>query len=238
MSDPYVYEDTPVLKNKLGLKKQTDLDDYENTVVNLALLKLLKDHHRVTHTLDILDIHKHLFSNVYEWAGKIRTINIEKNEVVLNGLSVQYEDVSDIERAIIHIHDSFYDKPWDTCGLTSLIHELARYISSLWKIHPFREGNTRTISTYMYLFLKQHGYSLDEKLLKVHAAFFRNALVMASLGAYSDYRYLEEILADAITHKSRTSRQPQRKDKKYESVKNVKMKNYVYTRHQMKKDKS
>lgn len=72
--------------------------------------------------------------------------------------------------------------------------------------------------------------------LKTHAAFFRNALVMASLDEYSEYQYLENILSDAIIYK--VNRKPIKKETtyKYEKIKDVEMKNYKYNYHQHKKD--
>lgn len=236
MSDPYLYDKTNVLKNLMGIKDQDSLDDYENTVVNLSLLKLINEDYKIEHTSDIFDIHRRLFSEVYEWAGKARIINIEKTEPVLDGLSVQYEIASNIKKALNHIHNQYFDKLWSTYGSTSLIYELTRYIASIWKIHPFREGNTRAISTYMVFFLKRHGFSLDEKLLKTHAAYVRNALVMASLGEYSDYQYLEKILGDAIMHASTSGKKTSAQSNRYEKIKNIKMKNYTYNYHHQKKD--
>lgn len=114
MSDPYLYESSHVLRNTLGIKDGDSLEAYENTVVNLTLLKLFKEDYNVSHTNKLFDIHKRLFSDVYEWAGLPRTINIEKPEVVLNGLSVKYADKSTIMQAIDAIHHHYYDKPWKT----------------------------------------------------------------------------------------------------------------------------
>lgn len=236
MSDPYLYEHSHVLRNILGIKSEDDLEAYENTVVNLALLKLFKEDYLVSHTDSIFDIHKRLFTDVYDWAGQSRTINIEKSELILNGLSVKYEDKSKIVKAIHETHLLYFDKPWNTMNDSLLIYEMTRYIASLWKIHPFREGNTRTLSTYLYFFLKNHNYTLDEKLLKTYAAYFRNALVMASLGEYSEYQYLENILSDAIIYK--TDLKPMKKGTahKYDKIKDVEMKNYKYKYHQHKKE--
>lgn len=55
-------------------------------------------------------------------------------------------------------------------------------IAEIWEVHPFREGNTRTVSVFAFLFLKQYGYDLNAELLSRHAKYFRNALVMAALG--------------------------------------------------------
>ncbi len=236
MSDPYFYEGSHILRNTLGIKDEDSLEAYENTVVNLALLKLFKEDYNVTQTNQLFDIHKRLFCDVYEWAGLPRTINIEKSEIVLNGLSVKYEDKSSIIKAINAIHKLYFGKPWKTMSEHSLIYEMTRYIASLWRIHPFREGNTRTLSTYLYFFLKKHGFSLDEKFLKTHAAFFRNALVMASLDEYSEYQYLENILNEAIIYKVNSKPVKKEITHKYEKIKNVEMKNYKYNYHQHKKE--
>ena len=121
MSDPYVYENTSVVKNILGIKEQDKLDEYENTVVNLSLLKLFNEDYKVKHTLDIFDLHKKLFYEVYEWAGQSRSINIEKLEQVLAGLSVQYEDVSNIKKALEITHNQYFYKPSESFSFTSNI---------------------------------------------------------------------------------------------------------------------
>ena len=236
MSDPYLYECSHVLRNTLDIKDADSLEAYENTVVNLALLKLFKEDYIVTQTNQLFDIHKRLFSDVYEWAGMPRTINIEKSEMVLDGISVKYEDKSNIVKTIDTIHKLYFDKPWKTMSEYALIYEMTRYIASLWKIHPFREGNTRTLSTYLYFFLKKHGFSLDEKLLKTHAAYFRNALVMASLDEYSEFHYLENILSDAIIYKINSKPHKKEVSHKYEKIKDVEMKKYKYNYHQHKKE--
>ncbi|MDX9808224.1 MAG: Fic family protein, partial [Acholeplasma sp.] len=198
MSDPYVYEFSSVLKNVLDLQNDEDLDAYENTVVNLALLKLLKEDYQILHTNQLFDTHQSLFKDVYAWAGKPRTINIEKSEQILNGISVVYEDKASILSAITNVHNQYFNKKWGTFSETSFVYEVTRYMSALWQIHPFREGNTRTVTTYLYFFVQKYGYQLNEKLLKKHASYVRNALVMASLDEYSEYQYLENILKDAI----------------------------------------
>jgi cell filamentation protein len=228
MSDPYLYENSHVLRNILEIKNDESLEAYENTVVNLSLLKMFKENYAIKHTNQIFDIHKSLYIDVYDWAGKARIINIEKSEVVLNGLSVKYEEKSNIMKTINDIHLLYFNKPWKTMSEHSLIYEMTRYLASLWKVHPFREGNTRTLSAYLYLFLKTHNYSLDEKLLKIHAAYFRNALVMASLGEYSEYQYLENILSDAIIYKINQKPLNNKTLQKYDKIKDIDMKNYTY----------
>ena len=101
--DPYLYDDTSVLKNLANIKEQHKLDDYETTMVNLGIIKLLKSDIEIVKVNDIFLIHKILFENVYEWAGEKRVINIFKTEPILNGLSVTYSDynkINDVYKAI------------------------------------------------------------------------------------------------------------------------------------------
>ena len=66
--------------------------------MSLVITKLHKDDYEVKSLSDIFDIHKNLFENVYDWAGKARTINIYKEEPLLNGLSVNYSDYKRIKK--------------------------------------------------------------------------------------------------------------------------------------------
>lgn len=76
VEDPYCYPGTTVLKNKLELKTQRELDDFEAEITAqraeeaLPSGKLTYPHYRA--------IHRHLFQDVYDWAGKIRTVRISK----------------------------------------------------------------------------------------------------------------------------------------------------------------
>ena len=78
MKDPYVYDNTNILKNLSGIKQQETLNNYETTMVNLGIINLLKSNIIISKVNDIFYIHKVLFENVYEWAGQARTINIFK----------------------------------------------------------------------------------------------------------------------------------------------------------------
>lgn len=194
MSDPYLYKDSNVLKNKLGTKKIEKLEQFESATFQIEFAKMRKTPFKIKSALDILKIHKSLFGSVFEWAGMPRIINIEKREAILNGLSVIYEDKMLIKEKLKALDN-------DLSSLTNdnfFIKNLAWLISSLWQIHPFREGNTRTVTVFLYLYLKKYNINLNFSFLKDHSSFFRNSLVLAPIGEYSEYNYLEEILADVV----------------------------------------
>lgn len=234
MSDPYVYKGTNVLRNLVNIRNQEMLDEYENALVNLALLKILAEPYSLHHTSNVLDIHKILFDEIYDWSGEIRTVNIEKQELVLNNLSVLYTEKSLISKEIKELDKIYFSLKWKKMSKIELVYNLSRYISSLWRIHPFREGNTRAITTFMYFFLKQNNISINVPLLAKHSKYFRNALVLSSIDEYSEYNHLEDILIDAIENSNvKTKSSVVHKDK-YSTIKGINMKQYKYNYHSIK----
>ena len=101
MKDPYVYDNTNVLINLANIKEQKELDDYETTLSRIAIVDILNNPIDTTSVNDIFLIHERLFKEVYSWAGKVRTINIYKEEPVLSGLSVEYSDCKSINKDLI-----------------------------------------------------------------------------------------------------------------------------------------
>ena len=201
MNDTYVYNGTNVLINLASIKNKKIADDYETTFSSLAIINLLKNPMEIVSTTDIFKIHKILFKEIYIWAGKPRTINIYKNEPVLGGLSVNYSDYQSIDddlKAIQRIIDLFN---WNNCSKQELIHEIVVVTSKIWQVHPFREGNTRTICMFLYFFIKKFNLKINFDFIKEHTNFFRNAFVLASIGEYSEYKHLESILINATNTK-------------------------------------
>lgn len=234
MNDPYVYPNTCVLINKLELKDNDELERFENVMTNLSLLKIINDNPKIQNTSDIKHIHKSIFSGVYEWAGEYRTINIYKSEDVINGKSVEYSDYKLISNEINQLNNEMNQFNWDSSNKVLLTEQLAIYMSKLWQIHPFREGNTRTTVTFFVLLLKQKNIKFDEQMMKNHAAYFRNALVMASLNIYSEMKYLEEILYDALFANDRVKVINGYK-KKYSTINGYDISKYKYNYHSTKK---
>ena len=230
--DPYVYDDINVLKNLADIKEQIKLDDYETTMVNLGIIKLLKSDIEIVKVNDIFLIHKILFENVYEWAGKKRVINIFKTEPILNGLSVTYSDYKKIDFDLNKIQKDIDYIKWETLSKNEMINKIVKIISSIWQVHSFREGNTRVVTLFLYYFLKKLGFKVNREFINKHAKYFRNALVLASIGEYSEYNYLEEILKDSISFKIVDDEL----NIKYQTIKGYNLDKYEYNYHSSKKD--
>ena len=231
MTDPYVYEGTNVLINLANIKEQDKLDNFETTLSRVAIVELLKNPIDITSTKDIFEIHKRLFKEVYSWAGKPRTINIYKTEPVLGCLSVNYSDHNQIMKDLNIIQNDIDSFDWVNSSKKEIISKIVRVISSVWQVHAFREGNTRTICLYLYFFMKKYNLKLNVDFIGEHSKFFRNALVLASIGEYSEYEHLEMILSDAISLKKVING-----ESKYQTIKDYNLEKYEYNYHHLKKD--
>ena len=230
MRDPYVYEGTNVLINLANIKEQDKLDNYETTLSRIAIVELLRDPIDITSTKDIFKIHKRLFKEVYSWAGEPRTINIYKTEPVLGGLSVNYSEPKSIMKDLNRIQKDIDSFDWINSSKKEVLSKIVRVISSVWQVHAFREGNTRTICLYLYFFMKKYNLKLNVDFIGEHSKFFRNALVLASIGEYSEYEHLEMILSDAINIKKMVDG-----EKKYQTIKDYNLEKYEYNYHHIKK---
>lgn len=230
MKDPYVYGNTNILVNKADIKNQSRLDEYETIFCNIAIIEMLKNPIKINGPLDIFLIHEKLFKEVYDWAGKPRKINIYKEEQILDGLSVNYSDYVNIKKDLNNIQNDINellkkDNPKE------MIHLIAVIISKIWQVHAFREGNTRAVCIFLYFLLKKCNLKLNVNFIDEHSKFFRNALVLASIGEYSEFEYLESILLDAVTLKIKII-----KKDKYKDIKGYKLDKYVYNYHRIKNE--
>jgi len=231
MKDPYVYEGTNILINLANIEEQDKLYNFETTLSRVAIIELLKNPIDITSIKDIFEIHKRLFKEVYSWAGKPRTINIYKTEPVLGGLSVNYSVHNQIMKDLDKIQNDIDSFDWVNSSKKEIISKIVRVISSVWQVHAFREGNTRTICLYLYFFMKKYNLKLNVDFIGEHSKFFRNALVLASIGEYSEYEHLEMILSDAISLKKVTNG-----ESKYQTIKDYNLEKYEYNYHHLKKD--
>lgn len=228
MDDIYVYDGTNVLINKRNIRSNEELDQFENAMTSLAIININRNF-KFRDLNDIYEIHRALFENVYDWAGDTRKINIYKEEPVLAGLSVKYEDYKKIKISVTNLNKKFLNTKWEELSKSEIIDNIVRFFSALWQIHPFREGNTRSVSTLMFLFIRKMNLKLNYDFIKEHAKYFRNALVLASIGEYSEYEHITDFLKDAISFKIIDS-------EKYKTIKNYELDKYQYNYHNYKKD--
>ena len=131
--------------------------------------------------VEYLTIHRRLFQGIYNHAGKIRDYNITKQEWVLNGETVLYASAESLKATLEY--DFQQEKSYNYSGLNQqeIIEHIANFISSLWQIHVFGEGNTRTTAIFLIKYLRKLGFTdVNNDLFAEHSWYFRNALVRAN----------------------------------------------------------
>lgn len=224
ITDPYVYSGSNILKNKFHLHDQKKLAEAEGTIVSLAAISLRKNGMEINSIQDALKIHRTLFDGIYEWAGKIRTIEIYKSEPILDGKSIDYVLPGYINQALADLDSEFQKVDFSFLNPKEKVGKIAYFVSEFWHIHPFREGNTRTSALLLYFLVKKAGLHMDSSFLGKRAKYFRNALVLSCLYSQSKSEYLFGLVADSASMKDLSSGN-------YETIDGYEVKKYAYSNH-------
>jgi fido (protein-threonine AMPylation protein) len=153
---------------------------------------------------EYLNIHRRPFTGIYKFAGKIRDYNITKKEWVLNGETVLYASADSL-RATLE-YDFEQERKFNYQGLSEqqIVEHIAHFISNLWQIHIFGEGNTRTTAIFLIKYLRKLGFkNVNNDLFANHSWYFRNALVRAnyedlSRGIYRTEKFLTLFLSNLL----------------------------------------
>ena len=145
---------------------------------------------------EYISIHRRLFQGLYSHAGKIRDYNITKKEWVLNGATVLYGSATELRSTLEYDFSQERNFSYKGLSMDEIIHHLAVFISRLWQIHIFGEGNTRTTAVFFIKYLRSLGFSATNDIFADHAWYFRNALVRANYtnlqkGVHETTEYLE-----------------------------------------------
>ena len=205
MRDIYLYEGTDVLKNLLNIKDRKLLDEAEADYVTYRLKEIaihpLPGRYDYAH---LLQMHKYIFQDIYEWAGQQRKLNIYKEEPVLGGLSIDYSDMFDILKDAECILAEMRSKPWKEMNTHEAAVQFSDSLAKLWQVHPFREGNTRTTVTFCCQYADEIELNPNRELFEDNAQYVRTALVaynavFSDMGDISKPEYLIRIVEDALT---------------------------------------
>lgn len=157
-----------------------DEDEEEADKVSANIAKILASKTFAFNTNGYVSLHRRIFEGVFKHAGEIRQYDISKKEWVLEGDSVNYLNWEDLRRALDW--DIEQEKNFSYKGLTDdeKIEHIAKFISGIWQIHAFREGNTRTTAIFTIQYLRSLGYEVNNEIFAKHSWYFRNALVRAN----------------------------------------------------------
>jgi fido (protein-threonine AMPylation protein) len=153
----------------------------------------------------LLGIHKKLFEGILpqEWVGVLRTENITKAESVLGGQSVAYSDYGMVMPTLIYDFEQEKSRRrgYRASSRHEVVRSVARFISGIWQIHPFREGNTRTCAVYLIKYLNNLGFTLDDEPFAAHAREFRDALALANASReMRDDAPLDALMLSAVSY--------------------------------------
>ncbi|MFV0516942.1 MAG: Fic/DOC family protein [Aminipila sp.] len=238
MKDPYLYEDIDILKNLANIKDSDLLRRAEADITNLSMIAVYNQSYKVFDTKTLQEIHLNIFGQIYDWAGEFRTIQIAKYEDVLGGDTVIYTFPKQIKKELDAVMKEIKKLKRTENNDSDIVFRLERIIATIWQIHPFREGNTRVCIAFAVLLAKHLGFEVDHELFKTHSAYVRNALVWASQGMYSKHEYLQRIFADAILGDDLDNKESSpSNDRKYESIGEYNVKEYVERPHEYVKEK-
>ena len=157
-----------------------DEDEEEADKVSANIAKILASKTFAFNTNGYVSLHRRIFEGVFKHAGEIRQYDISKKEWVLEGDSVNYLNWEDLIRALDW--DIEQEKNFSYKGLTDdeKIEHIAKFVSGIWQIHAFREGNTRTTAIFTIQYLRSLGYKVNNEMFAKHSWYFRNALVRAN----------------------------------------------------------
>ena len=184
---------------RAGIEDRTE----EADKVSARIAEILSEKTFSFSPVEYIAIHRRLFQGIYKFAGKIRDYNITKKEWVLKGETVLYASAGSIRETLDYDFMQEKNFSYRDLNINDAITHIARFISGIWQIHAFGEGNTRTTAVFTIKYLRTFGFDISNEAFACHSWYFRNALVRAnynnlSKGIYATTEYLETFFRTLI----------------------------------------
>ena len=156
---------------------------------------------------EYISIHRKLFAGIYSHAGCIRDYNITKKEWVLDGATVLYGSATELKATLDYDFSEEKKFSYKNLSMDEIIHHIAVFISRLWQIHVFGEGNTRTTAVFFIKYLRTLGFDVTNDIFAENAWYFRNALVRANYndlknGIHETTEFLELFLRNLLLNEN------------------------------------
>ncbi|MBP5217179.1 MAG: Fic family protein [Bacilli bacterium] len=188
-------------------KPSVEARSEEADIVSLHIAKILSDDSFSFTVGQLISIHKQLFSDVFDRAGKLRTYNFTKKEWVLDGATVWYGDYRELEATLQYDFDLERKFSYSGLSMDGIIDHLSIFLANLWQIHAFEEGNTRTTAVFAIKYLRSLGFDATNETFAKNAWYFRNALVRANYanlnkGIVADRSYLIRFLRNLLLNEN------------------------------------
>ena len=171
--------------------------------VSARIAEILSENTFSFSPVEYISIHRRLFEGVFGHAGRIRDYNITKKEWVLKGETVLYASAGSIRETLDYDFAQEKKFSYQNLPLLEAVNHIAQFVSGLWQIHAFGEGNTRTTAVFTIKYLRTFGFDINNDAFARHSWYFRNALVRANYsnlrqGVFSTTEYLERFFRNLL----------------------------------------
>ena len=148
--------------------------------VSANITKILSSETLDFSTNGLISLHRRIFEGVFDHAGLLRKYDITKSEWVLEGDTVHYLNWEDLRRALDYDIAQEHGFSYKGISQDEIIAHIAQFVSGIWQIHAFEEGNTRATAVFTILYLRDIGFKVNNDMFAQHSWYFRNALVRAN----------------------------------------------------------
>ena len=162
------------------VREPDDDEKQEADKVSANITKILSSKTFDFSSNGMISLHRRIFEGVFKHAGKLRDYDITKKEWVLEGDTVNYLNWEDLRRALDFDIEQERKFSYKAISKDDMIVHITNFVSGLWQIHAFGEGNTRTTAVFTILYLRHIGFKVTNDMFAQHSWYFRNALVRAN----------------------------------------------------------
>ena len=190
-----------------GKRYEIDYNEMECDLVSTRIVEFLNIDYFKLSVDYFLYVHKYIFQDVFDFAGKIKNRNLSKPEPILNRDTIRYGDFKTIISSLEYDISLENKKNYKIMNIVDAINSITDFSSSIWQIHPFEEGNTRTTAVFIQKYLVSLGYNVNNNLFKEKSVYYRNALVRSNyfnreLNIKEDKRFLIKFYENLLLGKN------------------------------------
>ena len=194
--DTYYKSKTVRTDNNLNRTEEADK-------VSLRIAQILSEKSFNFSPSYLIAIHGRLFDGIFEFAGKIRDYDISKKEWVLDNDSVIYGAAFELKEALNYDFEQERKFSYKNLDINEIVKHITLFVSKLWQIHAFGEGNTRTTAVFVIKYLRTLGFKVSNDIFAKNSWYFRNAVVRANYnnlqkGIREETEYLEKFFRNLL----------------------------------------
>jgi fido (protein-threonine AMPylation protein) len=185
------------------LDSRKNVENEEADKVSVRITEILSENTFNFSVAELLNIHKKLFTGIFDMAGVFRDYNFTKKEWVLDGDTVIYSSYEDIKDTLEYDFEQEKNFSYKNLGLDETIKHLCRFTANIWQVHPFCEGNTRTTAVFIIKYLRTFGFNINDEVFAENSWYFRNSLVRANYknfekNVFEDISFLEKFFENLL----------------------------------------